>query len=132
MEQDQTRDNKPERDEKGQLLPGNTANPNGRPKETEEQKVIKKATKEFIKDYKEKLAEALPQISPVLIAAAISGDIKAIKEVNDRVMGKPEQKFEGDIKINPIPILEIKKDSKDICQKESSKEQNNINNIAEQ
>ena len=67
-------------------------NYNGRPPETEEQKIVKKAQKELIAEYKEKLAEALPLISPVLIAKAMEGDMQAIKEVNDRVMGKAEAK----------------------------------------
>jgi len=76
------------RDEQGRFVDGISGNPNGRPPDTPEEKVVKKATKEFINDYKEKLAEALPKISPVLIAKAIAGDIGAIKEVHDRVMGK--------------------------------------------
>ena len=51
-------------------------------------RALKKATKELIQDYKDKLAEALPQISPALIEQAISGNILAIKEINDRVLGK--------------------------------------------
>lgn len=87
-----TNDNKPQRDEKGRLLPGNTANPNGRPIETDEEKLIKKATDRVIGEYTEKLIEALPKISPVLISKAIKGDgdIVAIKEIHDRVMGKPK------------------------------------------
>ena len=72
----------------GTFGPGNLANPNGRPVETTEQKLIKKATKEIIADYKEKLTEALPALSPVLVAKALGGDMVAIKEVHDRVMGK--------------------------------------------
>lgn len=63
----------------------------GRPKETEEQKVIKKATKQLISEFKESLAEALPFISPVLVKKATEGDLQAIKEVNDRVMGKARE-----------------------------------------
>lgn len=97
--QDKAGKNKPKRDGKGRLLPGNTGNPNGRPIETKEEKEIRRATKELIKDYKDKLAESLPQISPVLIAKAIAGDIGAIKEIHDRVMGKPPQdlNLSGDI-----------------------------------
>ena len=43
MEEDKqelTSDNKPLRNEKGQLLPGSTANPNGRPPETEADKIL--------------------------------------------------------------------------------------------
>ena len=76
-------------------------NKDGRPKETPEQKAKKKAMKEMIKDYKEKLAEALIEISPVLIAEALKGNIQAIKEINDRVMGKPEMKMTGDLE-NPL------------------------------
>lgn len=67
-------------------------NREGRPPETPEQKIAKKATKEFIAEYKERLGEALPLISPILIAKALEGDMVAIKEINDRVMGKAESK----------------------------------------
>lgn len=77
-------------------------NRNGRPPETEETKIIKKAQKELIAEYKEKLAEALPLISPVLIAKAMEGDMPAIKELNDRVMGKAKETMEmqGGLSIN--------------------------------
>ena len=75
----------------GTFAVGNPGGP-GRKPETEEQKLVKKAQKELIAEYKEKLAEALPLISPVLIAKAMEGDMSAIKEVNDRVMGKAEAK----------------------------------------
>jgi len=88
-----TSENKPERDERGRLLPGNTANPLGygviTQEERDRRKIEKKATEQFINEYKEGLAKALPKISPVLIKKAISGDISAIKEVNTRVMGNP-------------------------------------------
>ena len=67
-------------------------NREGRTPETPEAKIAKKATKEFIAEYKERLGEALPLISPILIAKALEGDMTAIKEVNDRVMGKAESK----------------------------------------
>ena len=107
-ELEKSSENKPLRNEKGQLLPGNTANENGRPPETQEQKIIKKATKELIKEYKDKLAEALPFIEPKLVALAISGDIQAIKEVHDRVMGKSEQ--HTDITTQGQPIIQLAKE----------------------
>ena len=61
----------------------------GRPKLTVEQKLMKKAVKDYIKEHIESLAEALPAISPVLIDQATKGNILAIKEIHDRVMGKP-------------------------------------------
>ncbi len=74
--------------------PGVSGNPAGRPADTPEQKIIKKATKQIIKEYQESLAAALPDISPVLVAKAIDGDIQAIKELHDRAMGKPVQRNE--------------------------------------
>lgn len=85
----------------------------GRPKETEEQKLVKKAQKELIAEYKEKLAEALPLISPVLIAKAMEGDMQAIKEVNDRVMGKAEAKTDITSGGEKLPILVKFIDGKD-------------------
>lgn len=63
----------------------------GRPPETEKDKIIKKATKELIKEYKESLGESLPLIKPILIAKALEGDMTAIKEIHDRVMDKSRQ-----------------------------------------
>lgn len=79
------------RDEQGRFIPGISGNPDGRPPETEQDKIIKKATKEIIKEYKEALGEALPLIKPILIAKALEGDMTAIKEVHDRVMDKSRQ-----------------------------------------
>tara|TARA_R110000868_G_C10972640_1_gene770692 strand:- start:25894 stop:26274 length:381 start_codon:yes stop_codon:yes gene_type:complete len=75
---------------------GNPGGP-GRPPETEEQKIVKKAIKEIVKEYKEGLAEALPNISPILVAKAMNGDIAAIKEIHDRTMDKApiQQKHTG-------------------------------------
>ncbi len=70
----------------GKFIEGNPGG--GRPPETEEQKVIKKARKELIADYKEALAQALPMLSPVLVKKAMGGDVPAIKELHDRVMDK--------------------------------------------
>ena len=83
---------------------GNEGGP-GRPPETAEQKLIKKAVKELVKEYQQTLAEALPKISPVLIKKAIDGDIMAIKELHDRAMGKPLQKTDITSAGKQIPIL---------------------------
>lgn len=69
-------------------------NREGRPPMTEEEKLFKKAQRDLIKEYKESLRDALPLISPVLIAKALEGDMPAIKEVNDRVMGKSKETVE--------------------------------------
>lgn len=79
------------RDEQGRYIPGVSGNPEGRPPETQEQKLMKKAVKVLVEEYKESLAEVLPELSPVLKAEALKGNIPAIKEVHDRIMGKAEQ-----------------------------------------
>lgn len=79
------------RDEQGKFIPGISGNPEGRPPETQEDKIIKKATKELIAEYKESLGEALPLIKPIIIAKALEGDMTAIKEIHDRVMDKAKQ-----------------------------------------
>lgn len=79
------------RDKQGRFIPGVSGNPDGRPPDTEQDKIVKKATKELIAEYKESLGEALPLIKPILIAKALEGDMTAIKEVHDRVMDKARQ-----------------------------------------
>ena len=85
---------------------GQSGNIKGRPKETEEKKIIRKATKEIINEYKERLADALPLISPILIALSLEGDIQAIKEIHDRVMGKAPQdiNLSGEV-VMPFKII---------------------------
>lgn len=77
----------------------------GRPPDTEQDKIIKKATKELIAEYKEALGESLPMITPVLIAKALDGDLQSIKEINDRVMGKAEQHTDITTQGKPIIML---------------------------
>jgi hypothetical protein len=95
----QTGDN---RNEQGRFQPGISGNPNGRPPLTQEQKIIRKATREIVKEYREKLAEALPSIEPVLVALALKGDVAAIKELHDRVMGKAIQFSVSDTTVRKI------------------------------
>jgi hypothetical protein len=95
------------RDELGRFIPGSSGNPDGRPPETQEKKIIKRALKEIVAEYKENLANALPQIEPVIIQKAIKGDMVAVKEIHDRVMDKSRQPTDLDIK----GTLEIKFDN---------------------
>ena len=101
------------RDKQGRFKPGISGNIEGRKPETPEEKILKKATKELIQDYKDKLAEALPKISPILIGESLKGNINAIKELHDRVMGKPPQ----DVNLGSNPelpyIIKIVKDDGD-------------------
>ncbi len=80
------------RDEQGRFVEGVSGNPDGRPPDTLEKKIEKKAVKQLVEEYKESLSDVLPSLSPVLKAMALAGEIQAIKEVHDRIMGKPEQK----------------------------------------
>ena len=96
------------RDELGRINPGQSSlNPLGRPKETEEKKLEKKAIKELILSYKEVLAGLLPDLPSILKAEAAKGNIQAIKEIHDRVMGKPEQVTDMTIGIKPQPIADV-------------------------
>ena len=89
------------RDERGRLLPGQPPlNPSGRTPDTEETKAKKKALKQIVKEYIDKLADALPEISPALIEKAKTGDVSAIREIHDRVMGKPKQSIEVEGELN--------------------------------
>lgn len=86
---------------------GKSGNPKGRPIMTEEKAKAKRAIDELVKEYRERLAQALPDISEVLVKSAIDGNLPAIKELNDRVMGKPEQKADitsAGEKIQPILV----------------------------
>lgn len=91
----------------GKFIEGNPGG--GRPKDTPEMKIIKKATKELIAEYKEGLGEALSLIKPVLIAKALEGDVPAIKEIHDRVMDKAKQATDitsnGKTIVLPVEIL---------------------------
>ena len=83
----------------GTFGPGNVANPDGRPIATQEEKLLRRTIKEFIAEHKESLAASLPLISPVLIDQAVKGNILAIKEIHDRVMGKPAQDIEATVTV---------------------------------
>lgn len=98
----------------GKFVPGNPGG--GRPPNSSippEQLALKKATKELITEYREKLTEALPLISPVLIAKALEGDLPAIKELNDRVMGKAKETMEVQGGVAIVFDSAFKKDDKE-------------------
>lgn len=95
------------RDEKGLFVEGHENISPGRPPDTLEKKIQRKAIKEIVAEYKENLAQALPQIEPVIIEKAVKGDMVAVKEIHDRVMDKARQPTDLDIK----GTLEIKFDN---------------------
>jgi hypothetical protein len=76
------------RDEQGRWIPGVSGNPEGTKPWPEEKKLMKRAIKEIVEEYKDNLANALPKIEPVIIEKAIKGDMVAIKEIHERVIGK--------------------------------------------
>lgn len=85
--------------------PGQSGNPLGRALETEEHKEKQRIKKKAVDKYIESLTDALKDISPVLKKKAIDGDMSAIKEINDRVMGKaPVDITSGGEKIQGVPI----------------------------
>lgn len=90
------------RDEKGLFQKGTAPGP-GREKETEDEIFKKRALKKIIKDYEEKLTEILPEIPGVLRTEAKKGNMIAIKEINDRVLGKSLQRMANADGSNLIP-----------------------------
>ena len=95
MEQNELEDqeeNKPQRDELGRLLPGNTANPAGRPKG--------QSMKEY---WKHRFASMTPEDKLAWIKAnKVSGDV-----IWRMAEGQPKQSLDGgeDENGQPIPIL---------------------------
>jgi len=77
----------------------------GRPKLTEEQRIIKKAIKKWIEDYEQALAEALPEIQPILIAEAKKGNLRAIQEIH-KVLGAYKKDSDNTIIASQINFKE--------------------------
>ena len=90
---------------KSQLLANLPVPGPGRTPDTQEQKDKKKAIKQLVAEYKQSLADALPLVSPALIAKAISGDVSAIRELNDVIVEKATKK--QDITSAGKPIVPI-------------------------
>lgn len=87
---------KPARNEKGQLLPGHTANPAGRPKS----KPIKAALVRYLQDNPDMLEQMVRQA----VTHAIVGTGSYFKEIRDMVDGKPATVIAGDAE-QPLEIL---------------------------
>lgn len=63
------------------------------------------ALKRTAKDANGKMTMRLHQVANALVDQAISGDVQAIKEINDRVDGKVPNKVIGDEGESPIKLL---------------------------
>jgi hypothetical protein len=97
--------NTPLRNEKGQLMKGHTANPNGRPKGFSLNDLLIEALEKDHRTYKvdpktkkKKLVKtkyAVLVVQRLLDKAIKDGDIKALKEIFDRIEGKATQPVTG-------------------------------------
>ncbi len=77
---------------------GETGNPNGRPKLTKLTDALREQLAEIAPGATEKTQAE--QIARALIKEALRGNVQAIKELFDRVEGKPMQKVDLDIQVN--------------------------------
>ena len=105
-EQDKTSQNKPERDESGRLLPGNTANPNGRPKGSFSLvEMIKHKLQEIPEGKDRTYAEYF--VEQIMKKSVIEGDTSMMKDMINRVDGMPRQNIglDGGAEGLPINIL---------------------------
>ena len=102
---DETGENKPKRDEKGRLLPGNTANPKGRPvgslSITAE---IKKRLQECPEGKEKTYLEFL--VNKILQQAVLEGNEQMIKQIWAYIDGQPKQAVELAGQINISSILD--------------------------
>ena len=105
-EQDKTSQNKPERDASGRLLPGNTANPNGRPKGSFSLvEMIKHKLQEIPEGKDKTYAEYF--VEQIMKKSVIEGDTSMMKDMINRVDGMPRQNIglDGGAEGLPINIL---------------------------
>jgi len=105
-EQDKTSQNKPERDASGRLLPGNTANPAGRPKGSFSLvEMIKHKLQEIPEGKDRTYAEYF--VEQIMKKSVIEGDTSMMKDMINRVDGMPRQNIglDGGAEGLPINIL---------------------------
>lgn len=72
--------------------PGQSGNPNGRPKSA---KIFRDALLVALKRADEEGVEAVQRLADKLVAQASAGDVQAFREAADRVDGKVPQAVEG-------------------------------------
>ena len=101
----QTERNGFKRNEDGTFTTGTGPGP-GRPVVTDQERLVKKAVKQIIAEYKDALADVLPALSPILKEKALSGDMVAIKEVHDQVLGKAKEthRLEGELTVMGVDV----------------------------
>jgi len=82
---------------------GTSGNPGGRPKELIWRDAIHRAVKRVAEDGDQK---QLDRLADQLVAAGLEGDISALREIGDRLDGKPSQALAVDGEI-PLAIPNI-------------------------
>lgn len=102
-EQDITGKNRPQRAENGQLLPGSTANPYGRPKGSYSiVELIKKKLQEIPEGKNKTYGEYF--VEQVMKKSITEGDVSMMKDLIDRVDGKALQRM-GDKDGKPLAMV---------------------------
>lgn len=74
-----------------QWQPGQSGNPNGRPKSKPFREALRRAIAAAGDD-----RDVLKDVADSLVAEALSGDVQAIRELADRLDGKVAQPLKGD------------------------------------
>lgn len=97
---------KPKRDEKGRLLPGNTANPAGGKKGSFSLLPLLKKQLQECPEGKDKKSYAILIIEKMISNAVEKGDVNMLKLIWNYIEGMPKQSFEvGGDKENPIALM---------------------------
>lgn len=89
---------KPKRDERGRLLPGNTANPNGRPRGYDFRAEIEK----HAEANNVSISEALWAVFNAMLRKACDGDVQAAKLIIDKLCDSPDHihvTYDGDVSV---------------------------------
>lgn len=86
---------------------GRSGNPGGRPKEKPWREAIQRA----VRRHNEGDLQALDRAADKLVLSAIAGDMAAIKEMGDRLDGKPPQQqiHTGDEDGGPVRIEKVER-----------------------
>lgn len=93
-----------------QFKPGNNANPNGRPKK---EWTMKSLIEEALEELQEDGTPVKKGIAKRLSKLALAGDMQAIKEVNNRIDGMPQQDITSGGEAIKAPITYLPAEDKD-------------------